>query len=126
MSADHTIDARRHPRFSLQPMYTTVTVQRIVDMKVQTVEGHAYDVSERGIRLEMDEPLEVGERVAVCLTMGGEKTSVFGSGRVVWVNDEDDDPGPRRMAVELTRFLSGEDKARLLRSLGSGQLRRAA
>jgi hypothetical protein len=126
MSAGNTIDARQHPRFELQPMYTEVTIQRIRDMAVRTVEGHAYDVSEAGVRIEMDEPLDVDERVSVCLSLGGDRTSVFASGRVVWVNDEVDDPGPRRMAIRFTRFLSGEDRTRLLRNLGSGEFRLAA
>lgn len=126
MSAGNTIEAREHPRFKLQPMYTEVTIQRIRDMSISTVAGHAYDVSEAGVRIEMDEPLEVDERVSLCLNMGGEKTSVFASGRVVWVNDEDDDPAARRMAIRFTRFLAPEDRTRLMRSLGSGQYRQAA
>ena len=45
---------------------------------------------------------------------------------VVWINDADDDPGPRRMALRFTGFLSESDRNRLVSYLGSGQLRRAA
>ena len=42
---------RAHDRFCLDPMYTSVTVQRFEDGRVAAVEGHAYDISPGGMRL---------------------------------------------------------------------------
>ena len=116
---------RAFERFELAPMYTHVTVTRVDAMTMQAVEGHAYDVSEAGVRIELDTPLRVEERVAVEMRLPGETAAIFASGRVVWVNDADDDPGPRRLAIEFTRFLSRDDRDRLVRHLGFGTWRRA-
>lgn len=121
-----TYQLRAHDRYALDPAYTMVTVQRFEDGRLATVEGHAYDLSPGGIRFELDEPLEVGERVAFCLQLPGETTSIFVSGRVVWTHDEEDDPGPRRMGAVFTRFLAGEDRSRLLRYLNGGGTGRLA
>ena len=60
------------------------------------------------------------------LALPGETTSIFVSGRIVWVNDDVDDPGPRRMGAVFTRFLGANDQARLLRYLGGGGTARMA
>jgi hypothetical protein len=118
-------DQREHPRFPLEPGCAGVTVQRVEGMALHTLDGHAYDISLAGARIELDRPLELGERLALCLRLPGEANGVFASGRVVWVHDDEDDPGARRMAVQFTRFLAEEDRARLLRFMG-GESRRAA
>ena len=126
MTAPQPSELRRYERFRLEPMYTSVTVQRVEGMKLQTIEGHAYDISEAGARIELDEALPVGERIGLCLRLPGESRSIFASGRVVWVHDAEDDPGPRRMAVEFTRFLGAEDQSRLMRHVGPRAAPRAA
>lgn len=91
--------------------------------------GHAYDVSASGIRIELDEPLEVGQRVKVHvdLTGGGfESEEVLADAKVVWVNDGEDDPGPRRMALRFMDFESPRHRHRLARFLGEGLMRAAA
>jgi hypothetical protein len=107
-------------------MYTSVSVQCCDRSEPCTLEGHAYDVSESGVRIELDEPIQPGERVAVCLRLPGENSNVFAVGRVVWLHDELDDPGARRMAVRFTRFLTDTDRVRLLAYLGSPAIRLAA
>ncbi len=126
MSQSNCLDRRVHARFHLDAMYTQVTIQRVVEYRIETLEGHAYDVSESGVRIELDKPLELGERVALHLGLPGEDLAVFASARVIWVNPEDDDPGPRRMALEICEFISQDDRDRLLRFLGSGLLSRVA
>ena len=116
---------RAFERFTLAPMYTQVTVTRVAAMTMESIEGHAYDVSEAGVRIELDTPLDVDELVTIELRLPGEAAAIFVSGRVVWVNDADDDPGPRRLAIEFTHFLSEADRDRLLRHLGFGTWRRA-
>ena len=46
--------------------------------------------------------------------------------KVVWVNDVDDDPGPRRMALRFTDFHPPRHRNRLARFLGDGLMRAAA
>lgn len=119
-------EKRQQERFRLEPMYSSVTVQRVEGMALQSLEGHAYDISASGARIELDQALAVGERVALCLRLSGETGSIFVSGRVVWTHDDVDDPAARRMAVQFTRFLTPADRARLLRFVGCGDRRRAA
>ena len=120
------VNQRAYERFRIEPMYSSVTVQRVLDMTMRKLEGHAYDISEVGTRLELDEALEVGEHVSLCLRLPGETESIFVAGEVIWVHDELDDPGPRRMAIQFAHFLSEDDRKHLLRYLGSQALQRAA
>ena len=119
-------DRRRFERYALPPMYSPVTIQRGCGMVLRTLEGHAYDISEGGLRIELDTALEPAEPVtfAVELPYGGGVIS--GSGTVVWVHDAEDDPGPRRCAIAVRVFQSGDDHQRLVRYLRDGLLRRAA
>ncbi|MDY7110461.1 MAG: PilZ domain-containing protein [Planctomycetota bacterium] len=126
MARSSDSDQREHPRFRLEPGCAGVTVQRVEGMALHTLDGHAYDISISGARIELDRPLELGERLAVCLRLPGEANSVFASGRVVWVHDAEDDPAARRLAVQFTRFLADEDRQRLLRYVGGEHLRAAA
>lgn len=121
---DH--DRRQHSRRRLLPMYTPVTVQQIEDLKIGRLEGHAYDISETGVRIELDEPVEVGRTVALHIQLPGQTTEVFVAGEVVWVNDVDDDPGPRRLALRFTDFLTDGDRSRLLAFVGDSVERVAA
>ncbi len=120
------IDRRAHQRFTLMPMYTTVEAKRLAGDVDRALLGHAYDISETGVRIELDEALEPGESIAVHLTLPGATSSVAASANVVWVNDEIDDPGPRRMALRFTNFRSDRDHDCLLRYLDSALIRRAA
>ena len=62
---------RAHVRHTLSPMYAPVTVQVIDGYRILRFGGHAYDVSEGGVRIELDEPLVVGQPVAVLLDLPG-------------------------------------------------------
>lgn len=64
-------------------------------------EGHAYDLSDSGIRLELDSALPVGTPVGIELHMPGLGSAIQLVGRVARVFDEIDDPGPRRMGVNV-------------------------
>ncbi len=108
------------------PMYTSVQAKRLADDATEEIAGHAYDISERGARIELDQALEPGDSIAVDLTLPGATSTVSVSADVVWVNDAMDDPGPRRMALRFTNFRSDEDQDCLRRYLGSGLVRRAA
>ena len=119
-------DRRSCERFTLMPMYTSVQVKRLSDGVTEDIAGHAYDISESGARIELDQALEPGESIDVDFTLPGATSTVSASADVVWVNDAIDDPGPRRMALQFTAFRSDEDHDRLRRYLGSGLVRRAA
>lgn len=106
--------------------YTPVTVHRSGTMAMGGLQGHVYDVSESGIRLELDEPLEVASQVVFQVQLPLGHGPVTGTATVVWVNDEHDDPGPRRCALHIRDYLTPADHARLLAYLGQAQPCRAA
>ena len=89
-----------------------------------------YDISERGACLEADEALPKGQAVTISLRLAGrrdahgEATPVRVMGRVVWSDVEPDWPG--RIGVEFDRYATEADRARLMRAIESGALRRAA
>ena len=103
------------------PMYTAVTARRAAAEEPE-LHGHVYDISATGVRIELDLPLQPGERVALHLDLPGAHSAVDASARVVWVNDAQDDPGPRRMALRFTKFPRRADRRRLIEFLGRGAL----
>lgn len=122
-------DRRRHSRFSTPPMYHAVSL-RSLDSAEASLDGHAYDLSEGGAQIELDEPLATGTEVALCLHLPpgfetGPGRSIVVLGRVIWV-EEDDTPGPARIAIAFREFAREVDAARLRRYLYRGQLRVAA
>lgn len=134
-----TNDRRRHERFTVDPMYSAVAVSPLptsnrtsdgcggehVDGHVDSqVDGHVYEVSLGGIRFELDQPLPVGTRVSVEVTLPGCTKPICAEGRIVRVFDEIDDPGPRRMVVEFETFAAGA-REYLDRYLSQKWLRRA-
>ena len=125
------IQRRRYPRFEVQPMYTSLTV-RFLECEKFDYEGHAYDISEGGCRFELDRGIEMGTAIALQLTLPTMNNQILGPGRavfvfgnVVWLEDEDE-PGPVRMAVAFTRFVRVGDRERLLAELRTGRYKAAA
>lgn len=114
-------------------MYTPVCVREI-DGNGRPLEGHAYDVSEGGVRFELDQAVPTGSRVTMQITLpagqgpidseSGSERSVIVFGNVVWLDESE--PGPVRMALAITNFARLGDRERLLKSLGSGRYLRAA
>ena len=123
-TADLPINRRAHERYSVPPMYTHVTASRRDD-RATKMHGHAYDISERGLRIELDEPVQVGEHLSVSIGLPG-TGDISVNGNVVWMMDKQDDPGPRRMALHITDFIAETDRHRLMLYLGTGQIDRAA
>ena len=117
---------RRHERFTVPPMYSSVTAELPDGAEAVAVHGHVYDVSETGVRIELDEPLEAGQIIALRISLPCSDAQVRASGHVVWINSRDDDPGPRRMALRFTDFQTESDRDRLISYLDRGHLRRAA
>jgi hypothetical protein len=123
---DAVLNRRQCERFRLPAMYTSVSATPVAAQATPNFQGHAYDVSESGIRIELDEPLDPGQTVDLRLDLPGGAAEVSARADVVWVNEQEDDPGPRRMALRFIKFKTGDDRARLLRYLGSSPTRVAA
>jgi hypothetical protein len=122
------LNRRRFERFSVRPMYTAVHVRRLNGPGEW--DGHVYDISEAGLRFEVDRPLEPGTPVSMRIALPGvgpeRERTVFALATVIWADDAEDEPGPVRMAAAFTRLGSHEDRERLLTVLGSGRYARAA
>lgn len=126
-------DRRRFARFRMPAAYTPVLV-RLHDETVFVRAGHAYDISEGGIRFELDDPIEPGTPVAMQIelprgvgpaeALDGPGRAVFVMGNVVWTDDSE--PGPVRMALAITRFARAGDQERLRARLASGRYAAAA
>jgi hypothetical protein len=122
-------DRRETPRFTVDPMYSSVTVRPAAGhgrkgFARRPLDGHVYEVSMGGLRFELDRPLRRNAAVEIELTLPGCEQEIHAHGRIVRVFDELDDPGPRRMAVEFESFGEGA-KAILERYLAQKWLRRA-
>lgn len=120
-NSSNIINRRQHVRFVMPHQYTAVTVHNSSDMSTAGLDGHVYDMSESGIRLELDEALEVGAQVIFQVQLPMGYGPVTGTAVVVWINDADDDPGPRRCALHIRDYLTPADHARLVGYLGEGQ-----
>jgi c-di-GMP-binding flagellar brake protein YcgR len=121
-----TFNRREHERFTLAAMYTSVEAMRNAREAEEPLTGHAYDISEGGARIELDEPLPEGEPVHLRFTLPGETKQIRANANVVRVLSEEDDPGPRRMGLRFIDFATQSDRDRLLKFLGSGAMRIAA
>jgi len=107
------MERRIFPRLRLTPGYSAAYVQVIENGVARILDGHVYDVSEGGVRIELDEALPIGTDVSICLQLSGAAAGIFAAGNIVRVFDDGDDPGPRRMALSFRRFLNARDRVRL-------------
>jgi len=117
------VDRRSHTRYSLPSMYTTLT---LVDDQGNAIhEGHVYDISQGGMRYELDEALTPGSTVTVQIDLPGHNSSdVKAVCNVLWVEEEDlEHPGPVRMACS---FVSLADAPALAAMLNRGRYHLAA
>ncbi len=124
-------DRRLHVRYELPAMYTRVML-RTLETDEFLWEGHAYDISEGGVRFELDRGIEPGTPVAMRIDLPAsiterrtERRSAFVFANVVWLEDEDE-IGPSRMAAVFTRFAREGDEALLMRRLSQGRYALAA
>ncbi|MBX3355985.1 MAG: PilZ domain-containing protein [Phycisphaeraceae bacterium] len=117
------MNRRDASRFPVKPAYSSVAVTP--NDGTERLTGHVYDISEKGLRFEVDRALPVGSAIELELIVPPEE-SIRVTARVVRVYDEADDPGPRRMGAEFIGFSSPGDEARLEGLLDSYQLIRAA
>ena len=134
-AVQNAVERRRHERFLLAPMYSRIAV-RFLDQDEFNYEGHCYDLSEGGIQFELDRPIDPGTPVAVQIDLPVDGTgmpaqpgfgrSIFVFANVVWTRDDEDEPGPVRMAAVFTRFAHQGDRDRLFSQFCSGRYARAA
>jgi len=126
MSIHRFAEARREPRVSVMPMYTTLRA-RPKGARRYAWTGHIYDISRAGMRFELDNELPLGEAIEVRMTLpGSESKPIRLSGRVVRIIEEDDENGPIRMAMNFASFNTEVDANRLDHYLEARGLRRAA
>jgi hypothetical protein len=129
MPSRRSDERRKHARFTLPAGYAPITV-RTLDSDSFDIEGVAYDLSEGGIRFELDRPIKPGTQIEMKLQLpggGGQgiRRPVYAFADVVWIEDEED-PGPVKMAATFARFSSVEDGHRLREQLGAHRFRAAA
>lgn len=126
-------DRRRFPRFDLEAMYTTIAI-RTLETDTFELQGHAYDVSEGGLRFELDRGIECGTQVAIMINLPtmntgtdtfGPDNAVYVFATVVWIEDENE-AGPIKMAAVFNRWARKGDHERLLAELRKGSYRRQA
>jgi PilZ domain len=123
-------DRRIHDRYTVDPMYSAVSVHVIPSRGRKpadagsVLEGHVYEISLGGMRFELDEPLLIGTRVGVSITLVGCPAPIVAEAKVMRVFDQVDDPGARRMVVAFESFAAGS-REMLERHFAQNWLRRA-
>ena len=130
--SNQQINRRQHERFRVNPGYTSTSVRVHPDETSFTRSGHIYDLSEGGVQFELDCPIEPGSTISMQIDLPGfgaeddmgPGRAIFLTGNIVWVDM--DEPGACRMALAITRFDRAGDKERLIRSMTSSRLLRAA
>jgi hypothetical protein len=106
-------------------MYSAMEVKLRSETE-DALEGHIYDISRGGVCFELDGRIENGTPIFMKLSLpewllglaDGETdlTSVHVKGTVVW-NDDDEVPGPVRMAAVFTSFDTIAERDLFLRTL---------
>lgn len=122
------VNRRRYQRFMLRPMYAPISVRDLTS-GAGPIDGHAYDISEGGMRFEVDERLTPGHEIAMQITLPTNGEEEIGPGRtvtafarVVWGEEEDEHP-PFRCAAVFTGFARLGDRERLVREFATGRYR---
>ena len=111
-SADSNAEARGNPRLRLPAMYTLLRVKQAGDQRYRWT-GHIYDISESGMRFELDAPLPAGTEVEVRgMLPGNHQITFHATGRIVRMHDPEE-VGPIRMGMTFTRFNHDIDRQRL-------------
>ena len=124
-------ERRRFERFIASPMHHGVTLATNDGGEARILEGHAYDISEGGACIEIDERIKPGTNVSVGIHVppgfdAGQSGEITANGRVVWNASDESEPGPVRMAVVFLSFPNHAQRERLARFLRRGVIRLAA
>ena len=110
----HSIDsARAQSRLRVPAMYTLLRVRKAGDSRYRWT-GHIYDINRSGMRFELDTPLDPGTEVEVRGMLPGDAQTTFrATGRIVRLQDDDQEAGPCRMGMVFSSFYSSNDEHRL-------------
>ncbi|MGN6369316.1 MAG: PilZ domain-containing protein [Phycisphaerae bacterium] len=104
-------DRRRRRRVDLQPMYTAVSV-RVLARRDEPLEGHAVNLSETGVVVEIDNMIPIGQAVTLELKVAGlgrlreEQWPTYAvAAEVVRIDDLAEFPqGPYKVAMRFVRI----------------------
>jgi hypothetical protein len=104
-------DRRRRRRINLQPMYTAVSV-RVLSKRDVPLEGHAVNLSETGIVVEVDNTIPIGHAVTLEFQVSGlgrlrdEQWPTYAvAAEVVRIDNLAEFPhGPYRVAMRFVRI----------------------
>ena len=111
--ANRSAESRQAPRLRLPAMYTLVRVRRRGDERYSW-SGYIYDISNSGMRFELDSTLEPGTQIEVkAMLPGSPHTTFAASGHVVRRHDDSEDLGPTRMGMTFDSFAGRTDRRRL-------------
>ena len=111
--ADSVAESRQSPRVKLPAMYTLIRV-RPQGQERYCWTGHIYDISETGIRFELDRALKPGSTIDFrAMLPGPYHVTVNLSGKVVRLHDDDELPGPSRMGAEIDQANSPVERQKL-------------
>lgn len=131
-------DRRTHTRYSLPSMYTAVVVRPIgvggADAEACPLEGHIYDISEGGLRFEIDRAIPAGTELELEIDVPGPTglraamhAPIRAVARVIRLEQDDvEQGGPIRTSAAFESFATEDDHASLLRRVASGRFNRAA
>lgn len=112
--AQRSSERRQSSRLKLAPMYTMIRVRAVADHE-KKLSGHIYDVSDSGLRFELDDALPIGQTVEFnALLPGKQHTAITGRGRVVRHHNPDNDPGPVRMGLAFEHFTDKAEEQKLV------------
>jgi c-di-GMP-binding flagellar brake protein YcgR len=104
-------ERRRRRRVAVPPMYTQAVV-RVLSTKGPPLEGHLLDLSENGMRVDLDSRIAVGQAVTVEFRVAGmgrivegEWSQFVAAAVVVRENEEGDLPGgPYQLGLRFVRI----------------------
>lgn len=111
--ADSVADARQSPRLKLPAMYTLVRVKPTGEDRYRWT-GHIYDISETGMRFELDNALQPGMTIEIrAMLPGTEHITFSAAGRIIRIHNDMGDKGPMRMGMIFDKFSRENDHERL-------------
>jgi len=106
-------EARQFPRLSLPAMYTLIRVRTKGETRFNQT-GYIYDISQTGLRFELDDGILPGTEIEFRALLPGSQTTTFSaSGRTVRMHDDIDEPGPVRMGLVFDQFKTVIDREKL-------------
>jgi c-di-GMP-binding flagellar brake protein YcgR len=99
-------------------MYTLLRIKKKGETRY-TQTGYIYDISQTGMRFELDDPIAPGTELEFRALLPGSHTTTFcAKGHLVRMHDDLHEVGPVRMAMQFDRFKSAMDRQKLNEYIG--------